>query len=207
MYHDLNLLLAAADGRAEEVGYGVIALASAATPGTIAAAPVPPDHPAGTTRTAVMPDKKPPAVVRHQRLTISVSGARSVEQFEQRKAKLANYGVLACVPGDQTAFDAACTKLRECAQQCFLCLHGRSSFTRTHGVALAVDLIALDLGEKLPFHLKQAAIASALARGLFFEVSYAVALRDQPARRQLMAVRPNILALAFQRHPTATLLM
>ncbi|CAM9113939.1 unnamed protein product [Chrysoparadoxa australica] len=50
-----------------------------------------------------------------------------------------------------------------------------------------VDIIAIDIGSRLPFLLHKRHTDAALARGLFFEVSYAPAIRTASARRNLVA--------------------
>ncbi len=50
-----------------------------------------------------------------------------------------------------------------------------------------MDIIALELWQRLPFKLKPALVKAALARGVFFEICYAPALREPSARRNLFA--------------------
>lgn len=156
-FHDLNLQLPAAAGRVEAAGYGAVGLASECTPATLAPAPAPPSAlPRGKGQQPVA------GLARHHRLTVTLKGKGAGDRLDQRKAALLTYGLVAAAPVDQPAFEAVCDG------------------------TITADLIALDLGEKLHFHLREAAVAAALANGIFFEVSYAVALRDQPARRQLI---------------------
>lgn len=53
--------------------------------------------------------------------------------------------------------------------------------------SLHVDLIALDLGRRLPFRLRPASLQAAVKRGLHFELCYASALRDEASRRNFFA--------------------
>ncbi len=50
-----------------------------------------------------------------------------------------------------------------------------------------MDIIALELHQRLPFKLKPALLKPALVRGVHFEVCYAPALREPSARRHLFA--------------------
>jgi ribonuclease P/MRP protein subunit RPP1 len=53
--------------------------------------------------------------------------------------------------------------------------------------SLDVEIISLELWQRLPFKLKPAVLKAALSRGVFFEVCYAPALREPSARRHLFA--------------------
>ncbi|MEW5297837.1 MAG: hypothetical protein WDW36_001018 [Sanguina aurantia] len=53
--------------------------------------------------------------------------------------------------------------------------------------SLDVDIISLELSQRLPFKLRLQTVAAALARGLYFEICYSSALRDPVARRHLFS--------------------
>ena len=55
------------------------------------------------------------------------------------------------------------------------------------------DIISLDLGTRLPFRIKHGPVNLAITRGLFFEIRYAPAIRDQNSRKNLIS---NAMALA-----------
>jgi ribonuclease P/MRP protein subunit RPP1 len=50
-----------------------------------------------------------------------------------------------------------------------------------------VDIISLDLSQRLPYYLKHATLGSATSRGVFIEISYAPSLTDLSSRRQLLS--------------------
>ncbi len=59
--------------------------------------------------------------------------------------------------------------------------------------SLQVQIISLDLAQRLPFRLKPKVLAPALERGVMFEICYACCLRDETSRRMLFS---NAAALA-----------
>ncbi|CAK0785375.1 hypothetical protein CVIRNUC_008583 [Coccomyxa viridis] len=59
--------------------------------------------------------------------------------------------------------------------------------------SLDVDIITFDLSKRLPFRLKPATLQEAVKRGAHLEICYAVAIRDEGARRTCFA---NALALS-----------
>ncbi|XP_050395429.1 ribonuclease P protein subunit p30 [Patella vulgata] len=52
---------------------------------------------------------------------------------------------------------------------------------------LDIDVISLNLTEKLPFYLKRSSINVAIERGLYFEIMYSPAIRDQTMRRYIIS--------------------
>ena len=61
---------------------------------------------------------------------------------------------------------------------------------------LDVDLISLDLSQRLPFTLRAPQIRQALSRGIYFEICYSAALLDSRARRQLIASAQQLVRLS-----------
>ncbi|KAF5840528.1 RNase P subunit p30-domain-containing protein [Dunaliella salina] len=57
---------------------------------------------------------------------------------------------------------------------------------------LDVEIISLDLGQKLPFRLRPKLLAAATARGVMFEVCYSGGLHDSSSRQMLIS---NVQAL------------
>eukprot|EP00798_Chlamydomonas_sp_ICE-L_P019294 gene19294-25941_t len=53
--------------------------------------------------------------------------------------------------------------------------------------SLDVDLITISLTQRLPFKMRLPAIKTAIARGIYFEINYAGALRDVISRRQVFS--------------------
>jgi ribonuclease P/MRP protein subunit RPP1 len=49
--------------------------------------------------------------------------------------------------------------------------------------SLDVDIISLDLSQRLPFRLRPGMLKTALSRGLVFEVCYSGAVVDEDARK------------------------
>ncbi|ORY80411.1 RNase P subunit p30-domain-containing protein [Protomyces lactucae-debilis] len=52
---------------------------------------------------------------------------------------------------------------------------------------MEVDIISIDLSQRLPYYLKHATLGSAISRGLFIEIAYAPSLTDMSSRRQLLS--------------------
>ncbi len=65
---------------------------------------------------------------------------------------------------------------------------------------LEVDIIALDLAQRLPFHIRTPQVGQALERGLVFEVSYSAAIADATARRNLLANAQALVTAARGRN-------
>ncbi|RKO84025.1 RNase P subunit p30, partial [Blyttiomyces helicus] len=77
-------------------------------------------------------------------------------------AILSTYDLLAVQPTTEKLFQAACKTYE-------------------------VDIISLDMGSRLPFYLKQPMVNLAISRGLYFEICYGPAIRDQSTRRHLIS--------------------
>lgn len=73
-----------------------------------------------------------------------------------------SYDILAVQPTTEKTFQIACQQLE-------------------------VDIIVLDLTQRLPFYLKHPSINSAISRGIVFEITYSPALRDVTTRRNMMS--------------------
>lgn len=50
-----------------------------------------------------------------------------------------------------------------------------------------VDMISLDMADRLPFNLKFTTVNLAVQRGIYFEIQYASALKDSHSRRNLIS--------------------
>ncbi|RKP01678.1 hypothetical protein CXG81DRAFT_6830, partial [Caulochytrium protostelioides] len=88
---------------------------------------------------------------------------------------LAPYDLVAVQPQTEAAFQFACQQLD-------------------------VDLITLDLSQRLPFYLKAPTLNAAVVRGVAFEITYAPALRDLAARRHFIHQARSLLRLTHGRH-------
>ncbi|KAI9141205.1 RNase P subunit p30, partial [Paraphysoderma sedebokerense] len=58
---------------------------------------------------------------------------------------------------------------------------------------LDVDIISLDLSERLPFYIKRNLVGVAIERGIVFEICYSKAIRDPSARRNLISNAANLI--------------
>lgn len=57
---------------------------------------------------------------------------------------------------------------------------------------LDIDIITIDVTQRLPFHIKRASIHKALERGIHFEIQYCPAIRDSSTRKNTIS---NALSL------------
>eukprot|EP00850_Spirogloea_muscicola_P003140 SM000012S25402 [mRNA] locus=s12:922924:925913:+ [translate_table: standard] len=96
------------------------------------------------------------------RITVSTDDTSHSSALNSGNLVLASYDLVAIQPLSQKVFAQACS-------------------------SLDVDLISLDLSQRLPFRWRPPMIQAALKRGIHFEISYAAALRDLQARRQLFS--------------------
>jgi ribonuclease P/MRP protein subunit RPP1 len=83
---------------------------------------------------------------------------------------LRSYDIAAVVPLSDKAFVAACTQLD-------------------------IDIISIDMSQRLPYHLNQSAVKGAIKRGVMFEICYAHALTNIVSRRYLVHNGCNIVRL------------
>eukprot|EP00731_Ephydatia_muelleri_P021706 Em0014g297a len=72
------------------------------------------------------------------------------------------YDLLAVRPGSEKVFQHACSTLN-------------------------IDIISLDLSQRIPFYMKYPQVSQAMERGLHFEICYSPAIRDVTARRNVIA--------------------
>jgi ribonuclease P/MRP protein subunit RPP1 len=96
------------------------------------------------------------------RLNLPVDDPAAAQAAAAHARVVATYDLLAAQPRSERGFALACT-------------------------TLDVDLISLDLGARLPYRLKPALVAAALARGVHFELAFGRALREPAARGQFFA--------------------
>ncbi len=94
------------------------------------------------------------------RLTVAVEDASHVHAVEPANEIAGTYDLLAVRPLSERVFELACKTMK-------------------------VDIISLDLSHRLNFYLKIPLIRAAMARGIYFEITYAPCLRDTGARRTL----------------------
>ncbi|XP_038045954.1 ribonuclease P protein subunit p30-like [Patiria miniata] len=89
------------------------------------------------------------------------------ETHKLRQDNIQSYDLLAVQPTTEKMFHMACTKLE-------------------------IDIVCVDMTEKLPFYFKRVAINAAIERGLYFEIPYAPAIRDSTMRKNVLS---NAMAL------------
>ncbi|KAL6067845.1 RNA-binding RNA processing protein rpp1 [Balamuthia mandrillaris] len=106
-------------------------------------------------------------VRQYRRLTLITDDSTKPSDLSVHNPILAKYDIIAVQPSSDKLFQQACA-------------------------SLDVDIITLDLTSRLPFKLKMQIASQALARGIFFELSYATALRNPSSRRYFIS---NALAL------------
>ncbi|KAK3103599.1 hypothetical protein FSP39_020432 [Pinctada imbricata] len=56
-----------------------------------------------------------------------------------------------------------------------------------------IDVITLDVSERLPFYLKRTPVQFATSRGIHFEIQYGQALRDSSCKRQMVATAQELI--------------
>lgn len=86
-----------------------------------------------------------------------------------------SYDLVAAVPQTEQLFEDCCRRLN-------------------------IDLISLDLTERVPFRMSLPAVAAAIGRGVHFEICYAPALRDSATRRNIVANAQQLLRLTRGRN-------
>lgn len=94
-----------------------------------------------------------PRFRQYARITVQLDDAAQAHQLNATHPVLKTYDIFAVRPTSEKAFHAACLTLE------------------------GVDIISLDLSQRLPFQLKRPYIVGALARGIHFEIAFAPALR------------------------------
>lgn len=104
------------------------------------------------------PKRRPLSVIR--RLTVTAEDPSLLHILGSPPAD--TYDLLAVRPGSEKAFQHACSTLN-------------------------VDIISLDLSQRLPFYMKYPQVSLAMDRGLHFEICYSPAIRDVTARRNVIA--------------------
>ncbi|KAL8129869.1 hypothetical protein V2J09_019024 [Rumex salicifolius] len=98
----------------------------------------------------------------YTRITVSVDNPSQSSSLNSGNPILKTYDLVAVRPMNQVAFDQAC------------------QFSE-------VDLIAIDLSDKMPFRLKLPMVKAAIARGVYFEITYSSLIVDIQVRRQVIS--------------------
>lgn len=58
---------------------------------------------------------------------------------------------------------------------------------------LDVDIISLDMSGRMPFNIKHTTVGMAIARGVYFEITYSGSLRDSNSRKYLISNAANLV--------------
>ncbi|GAB4824334.1 hypothetical protein Ancab_007222 [Ancistrocladus abbreviatus] len=98
----------------------------------------------------------------YTRLTVLLDTSVQASALNSANPILKTYDLIAVRPLNQNVFDQAC------------------QFSE-------VDLISIDFSEKLPFRLKLPMIKAAIARGVYFEITYLGLIEDAQVRRQVIS--------------------
>ncbi|XP_064381986.1 ribonuclease P protein subunit p30-like isoform X2 [Halichondria panicea] len=104
-----------------------------------------------------------------RRLTVIVDDASLLHALSSPSVE--GYDLLAVRPTNEKTFQIACS-------------------------TLSVDIVSVDLSERVPFSFKRAQIGQAIERGLCFEVCYSPAIRDSTARRNTLANAMELIKIA-----------
>eukprot|EP00656_Telonema_subtile_P020917 TRINITY_DN21970_c0_g2_i1.p1 TRINITY_DN21970_c0_g2~~TRINITY_DN21970_c0_g2_i1.p1 ORF type:complete len:256 (+),score=39.21 TRINITY_DN21970_c0_g2_i1:58-825(+) len=94
----------------------------------------------------------------YTRITCPLDDEHQVAPFVSGNEVLRSYDLVAVRPGNGQMFSKCCNSLE-------------------------IDIISLDLSSKLSFPLRPQLVATAVARGVVFEICYAESLQDASARR------------------------
>ncbi|XP_027181030.1 uncharacterized protein LOC113779592 [Coffea eugenioides] len=98
----------------------------------------------------------------YSRLTVVIDCPAQAAALNSGNPVIKSYDIVAVRPINQNAFEQACQTSE-------------------------VDIIAIDLSEKLPFRLKQSMVKAAVKRGVYFEISYSSLIVDAQVRRQTIS--------------------
>ncbi|KAK9455966.1 RNase P subunit p30-domain-containing protein [Dipodascopsis uninucleata] len=94
------------------------------------------------------------------RITIQLSDSSQSQSLPSLASK---FDLVVVKPTNEKLFIAACTSLD------------------------SIDLITLDLSNRLPFHLRHRTLGAAISRGLKFEIKYSSSIKEINARRNLIS--------------------
>ncbi|CAG8510753.1 12291_t:CDS:2 [Dentiscutata erythropus] len=105
------------------------------------------------------------------RLTYIIEDISQNHGLSSTNSVLASYDILAVRPTNEKTFTNACNTLE-------------------------IDIISLEMGSRLPFYLKHSIVGTAIERGIFFEISYAPAIRDSTSRHHLISNAQNLVRVS-----------
>ena len=113
--------------------------------------------------------KTHPKLKVYSRITVQVDEQSQVHQLSSETVQ--SYDILAVQPATEKLFQQACKTLE-------------------------IDIISLDMKDRLPFYLKFSTINAAIERGVHFEIMYSPALRDPTQRKNLISTALDLVVFA-----------
>ncbi|GLC36662.1 hypothetical protein PLESTM_000486700 [Pleodorina starrii] len=155
-----------------------ITTASTGLPAGGGAAATAPRGPAPTAAAAAAPPPPPPCHLRQlNRLHFVAVDAVQASQLAGAETVVRSYDLVSITPkSERVMHQASDTTLAR--------LHGECG-AGAACTSLDVDVISLELSQRLTIKLRAVAIKAALRRGIYFEICYAPGLREPTARRNL----------------------
>ena len=117
--------------------------------------------------------KQHPGLQVLSRLTVALDEQSQVHQLASDRVQ--SYDLLAVRPSTDKLFQQSVTSLE-------------------------VDLISLDLSSRLPFFLRHPQVHKAVERGIFFEIVYSPAIRDNSQRRYVISNALDLVRIAKGRN-------
>ncbi|XP_078587110.1 ribonuclease P protein subunit p30-like [Branchiostoma floridae x Branchiostoma japonicum] len=154
-----------------KLGYESVALNCTVTPGTTKGQAVvpPPPKPVELSEATLAPFMvQGKAFQQLTRLTAIIETHEQKYKVNPNNSTITAYDILAVQPLNLKMFEAACKELE-------------------------VDIISLDMTQKLPFFLRLTPIKRAIARGVHFEIVYAPAIRDSTLRRYVISNATDLM--------------
>ncbi|XP_070539901.1 ribonuclease P protein subunit p30-like [Ptychodera flava] len=101
------------------------------------------------------------------RLTIVL---KDTQTYRLSSGPVQSFDIVAIQPESEKVFQLACTQLE-------------------------IDIITLNLAERLPFRVKFHPVKAAIERGIHFEINYAPAVRDSTARRNIISNALSLMSM------------
>ncbi|CAG8483261.1 5286_t:CDS:2 [Paraglomus brasilianum] len=114
-------------------------------------------------------------IKQYTRLTVVIDDPGQNYGLTSTNSTISSYDLVAVQPTNEKLFQMACG-------------------------TFDVDIISLEMGNRLPFYFKHTTVGLAIDRGIYFEISYAPAIRDSGSRRQLISNAQNLVRITRGRN-------
>lgn len=124
-------------------------------------------HKKNAERILHMVTEKPAGFKLLTRITVLIDNPDQVRCLQQDYIR--SFDIVAVRPTNDKIFQQACTQMEH------------------------VDIISLDIEEKIPFKIKYSMVGAAIERGIFIELSYAPAIRSASLRRNVLSNSVNLV--------------